>query len=262
MITISIDPILFNLGPFTLSWHSLFMTIGIAVGVWLPARLVSRAGLSIDRFYTIALIGIPGGIIGARLVHVIDYWDVYMANPGNILALQKGGLALWGGILGGILAVLIYARVKKISIAEYADKLAPGMILGQAIGRIGDVINGEHFSKSLGLPWGVVYTHPNSPAYGLDPSHLAVGYEMILDLIIFGVVWKLQGRFRPDGAIFLLYLVAYSFGRFFISFLRLDSNTVLLGINQQQWLSLMVLVVALPMLLVRLNSRRKSNPAN
>ncbi|MFC1991763.1 prolipoprotein diacylglyceryl transferase [Chloroflexota bacterium] len=262
MITIGIDPILINLGPFSLAWHSLFATIGLGVGVWLPAYLTARAGLSVDRLLNIALWGIPGGIIGARLVHVIDYWDLYMANPGTILAIHKGGLALWGGILGGILAVLIYARVRKISIAAYADQLAPGMILAQAIGRIGDIINGEHISKSIGLPWGVIYTHPNSPSYGLPPSHLAVGYELLMDLVIFGVLWKLRGRVKPDSAIFLLYLVTYSTGRFLLSFLRLDSNTVLLGINQAQWLSLIVLVVALPMLLFRLASQRKQTQGN
>jgi len=262
MITINIDPILINLGPFSISWHSLLMTIGIAVGVLLPARLAVRGGLSVERLYTIALWGIPGGIIGARLIHVIDYWDRYMANPGDILAVYKGGLALYGGILGGILAVLIYSRLKKVSISEYADKLAPGMILAQAIGRIGDIINGEHISKSVGPPWGVVYTHPGSPGYGLPPSHLAVGYELLMDLIIFGVLWKLQGQVKPDGGLFLLYLIIYSVGRFFLSFLRLDSNTVILGLNQAQWLALMVLVVALPMLLLRQASRRKSSSAS
>ena len=86
MIRIGIDPILFNLGSLSLSWHSLFMVVAIGIGVWLPARLVAKAGLSVDRLYSIALWGVPGGIIGARLVHVIDYWSRYMANPGNIFA--------------------------------------------------------------------------------------------------------------------------------------------------------------------------------
>jgi len=266
MITIHIDPILFSFGSLSISWHSLLMTIGIGVGVWLPSRLTTRAGLSVDRLYTIALIGIPGGIIGARLVHVIDLWDVYMANPGNILAVQKGGLALYGGILGGILAVLIYAWIKKVSISEYADKLAPGMILAQAIGRIGDIINGEHLSTATGLPWGVVYAHPSSPGFrhSLDYGavHPAVGYELLMDLIIFGILWKLQGKLKPDGNLFLLYLTVYSAGRFLLSFLRLDSNTVLLGLNQAHWLSLMVFIVALPMLIRRRISWRKSNTSD
>ncbi len=257
MITIGIDPILISLGSFSISWHSLFMIVAIVVGVWLPARLVAKAGLSVDTLYSMALWAIPGGIIGARLVHVIDYWSFYSANPGLILALWKGGLALWGGILGGTLTAVIFARISGFPLARYADPAALGLILAQAIGRIGDVINGEHISKGTNLLWGVVYTHLNSPSYGLPPSHLAVGYELLMDLIIFGVLWKLRGRVRPDGAIFLLYLVTYSFGRFFLSFLRLDSNTVLLGLNQPQWLSLIVLATALPLLFLQQVSQSK-----
>lgn len=257
-IVINIDPVIFHLGSLTVAWHGLFMVVGLVVAVLLSARLVARAGLSVDQFYTIALIGIPGGIIGARLIHVIDYWDYYMANPGNILAIQRGGLALWGGILGGLLAVLIYARIKNLSVFDYADRMAPGMILGQAIGRIGDVINGEHFSIAAGSPWGVVYTHPNSPALGLPPAHLAVGYELLMDLVIFGVLMRLLGRIKPDGTLFLLYLASYSVGRFFLSFLRLDSKTVQLGMNQPQWLSLFVVIAVLVLFFYR----RKSQTAD
>jgi phosphatidylglycerol:prolipoprotein diacylglycerol transferase len=262
MITIGIDPILISLGPFSISWHGLFMLIGIVVGVWLPARLVAKAGLSVDRLYSLAIWAVPGGIVGARLVHVIDYWSYYSANPGAILAFWAGGLALWGGILGGTFVAVIYARIGGFPLARYADMAASGLLLAQAIGRIGDVINGEHISQGTSLPWSVVYTHPNSPAYGLPPSHPAVGYELLMDLLIFSVLWKLRGRVRPDGSIFLLYLVTYSVGRFFLSFLRLDSNTVLLGLNQPQWLSLIVLAIALPLLLLRLTSQSKRKPVS
>ena len=257
MININIDPILFNLGPLSLSWHSLFIVLGIAVGAWLPARLAAKtAGISADRLYSIALWGVPGGIIGARLVHVIDYWSRYWANPGAILAFWKGGLALFGGILGGMLTVVIFARIRGFVLARYADLAALGLILAQAIGRIGDIINGEHFSTTTGLPWGVVYTHSNSPSYGLPPQHPAVAYELLMDLFIFGILWKLRGRLKPDGSLFLLYLTLYSFGRFFLSFLRLDSNTVFLSLSQPQWISILVLVVAIPLLVLKKTSYR------
>ncbi len=251
MINIGIDPILVTLGVFSISWHSLFMAVGIVVGVWLPAYLVAKAGLSVDTIYSMALWAVPGGIIGARLVHVIDYWGYYSANPGSILAFWQGGLALWGGILGGTLTAIIFARIRGFSLAGYADQIAPGLILAQAIGRIGDIINGEHFSSLTGLPWGVVYTHPNSPSYGLLPQHPAVAYELLMDLFIFGIIWKLRGRIRPDGSLFLLYFVLYSAGRFFLSFLRLDSNTVFLSLSQPQLISILVLVIATPLLVFR-----------
>ncbi len=256
MINIGLDPILLTLGPFTLSWHGLFMLVSIVVGVGLPAYLVAKAGLSVDTLYSMALWAVPGGIIGARLVHVIDYWGYYSANPGAILAFWAGGLAIWGGILGGALTGVIFARVSGFALGRYADLVAPGLILGQAIGRIGDIINGEHISTITGLPWRVIYTHPNSPAYGRPPTHPAVGYELLMDLFIFGILWKLRGRIKPDGSLFLLYFILYSIGRFFLSFLRLDSNTVFLSLNQPQWISILVLVVAIPLLIWQKVSRR------
>ena len=256
MISIGIDPILFTLGPFSVSWHSLFIVVAIVVGVWLSARLVAKAGLSRDILYSLALWGVPGGIIGARLVHVIDYWDFYMANPGTIFAFWQGGLAIWGGILGGTLTVVIFARIRGVALGRYADLMGLGLILAQAIGRIGDIINGEHFSTVTNLPWGVVYTHPNSPAYGRPPTHPAVAYELLMDLFIFGILWKLRGRIQPSGSLFLFYLILYSVGRFFLSFLRLDSNTVFLSLNQPQWICLLVLVVAVPLFIWRKVSYR------
>ncbi len=256
MIKIGLDPILLSLGAFSLSWHGLFTVIGIAVGVLLPARLVAKAGLSVDTLYSLAVWAIPGGIIGARLVHVIDYWNYYSVNPGLILAFWGGGMAIWGGILGGTLTGVIFARIKRFTLARYADLIAPGIILAQAIGRIGDIINGEHISTTTGLPWGVVYIHPNSPGFGLPPVHPAVAYELLMDLFIFGMLWKLQGRIKPDGSLFLLYLIIYSVGRFFLSFLRLDSNTVFLSLNQPQWICLLVLMVAIPLWVYRRVSYR------
>ncbi len=257
MISIGIDPILFTVGAFSVSWHGLFMVVAMVVGVWLTAQLVTRAGLAAERLYSLAPWAILGGIIGARLVHVIDYWSFYSANPGTILALWQGGLALWGGILGGTLAAVIFARISGFPIAGYADQGASGLILAQAIGRIGDVINGEHISITTGLPWGVVYTHQDSPGYGLPPVHPAVGYELLMDLFILGILWRLRRRIRPDGTLFLLYLTFYSTGRFFLSFLRLDSNTVFLSLNQPQWISLLVLAVTIPLLVFRKVSRRE-----
>ena len=260
MISIGMDPILVTVGPFSISWHGLFMAIAIAVGVWLPVRLAARAGLSADRLFSLALWGVPGGIIGARLVNVIDYWSLYSANPGTIIAFWAGGLALWGGILGGTLTVLIFSRISRFGVAPYADQAALGLIIAQAIGRIGCIINGEHFSTTTGLPWGVVYTHPNSPSFGRSPQHPAVAYELLMDLFIFGILWKLRGRFRPDGSLFLLYLTLYSIGRFFLSFLRLDSATIFMSLNQPQWISLLVAAVAIPILIFQKVSPQE--PAN
>jgi phosphatidylglycerol:prolipoprotein diacylglycerol transferase len=259
MIAIDLNPLI-SIGSFSVSWHALFTAVAIAVGVWIPVRLAARVGLAPERVYSIAIWAVPGGILGARLVHVFDYWDYYSSNPIAILNLRAGGIAIWGAILGGILAAIIYSRVRRFPLAPYADIAALGLVLAQAIGRIGDVINGEHISRATSLPWGVLYTHPDSPSYGLPPSHPAVAYELLMDLLIFGVLWRFRGRIRPDGALFLLYLSLYSTGRFFLSFLRLDSNTVIMGLSQPQWISLFVLIVALPLLVYCLK-RPRPEPA-
>jgi len=256
MINIGLDPILFTWGPFSISWHSLFIVVAVAVGVWLSARLVAEAKLSVDRLYSLALWGIIGGIIGTRLVHVIDFWGYYSANPRAIFAFWQGGLAIWGAILGGAIAGIIFARIKGFPIPRYGDQFALGIILAQAIGRIGCIIYGDHVSTITGLPWAVVYTHPNSPAYGRPPTHPAVAYELLMDLFIFGILWKLRGRIQPDGSLFLLYLILYSVGRFFLSFLRLDSNTVFLSLNQVQWICILLLIVVVPFLVFRKVSHR------
>lgn len=261
MIEINIDPNIFSIGPLAVSWHSLFILVGILAAVWLSSRLAARAGLSVDTFYSFALWCVIGGIIGARLVHVVDYWDSYMANPLQILRVWEGGLAIWGGILGGTLTGWIYSRVRPMSLAPFADQVAPGLILAQAIGRIGDIINGEHISTATSLPWGVVYTNPASPGYGLPPVHPAVAYELLMDLAILGLLLRLRGRLRPDGALFMVYLALYSVGRFFLSFLRLDSNTVFLGLNQPQWICLIVLAVVLPLMVKRRVAWRRDEEA-
>ena len=257
MISIGLDPILIALGPFSISWHSLFIVVGIMVGVWLPARLAVKSGLSADTLYSLAIWAVPGGIIGTRLVHVIDQWEHYTAHPGNIFAIWQGGMAIWGAILGGTITAIIYTRVKGFSLAGYADLSALGLILAQAIGRIGCIINGEHLSTVTGLPWGVVYIHPNSPAFDRPPTHPAVAYELLMDLFIFGILWKLRGRIQPAGSLFLIYLTLYSVGRFFLSFLRLDSNMVFLSLNQPQWIGLLVLVVVVPLFVRRKVSYRR-----
>ena len=146
---------------------------------------------------------------------------------------------------------------KKHPIGRIADIAAPGVILAMAIGRIGDLINGEHFATRTELPWGVVYTHPqtlslyaSADTNALLPTHPATTYEMLFDIAVLGLLWSLRGRLRPDGMIFALFLALYSVGRFFISFLRLDKDWFL-GLNQAQLIAIIVLAVTVPLLIYK-----------
>ena len=118
-----------------------------------------------------------------------------------------------------------------------------------AIGRIGDIINGEHFAKATNLPWGFTYTHPDSPAFQLPVMHPAVAYELLFDVALLAVLWPLRNRFRPRGMFFALYGATYSIGRFFISFLRVEQNYYFWGLNEAQVVALIVIIITVPLLI-------------
>jgi prolipoprotein diacylglyceryltransferase len=144
-------------------------------------------------------------------------------------------------------------RVPSFTVGALADVSAPAVILAMAVGRIGDIINGEHVSKSTTMPWGFVYTNPASPTnqqWGVTPTHPTMVYEMLWDLAVFGVLWLLRGRIRPPGILFAIMLAGYSIGRFFISFLRID-KVWLSGLNEAQLISLVVLAIMVPLLAYR-----------
>jgi phosphatidylglycerol:prolipoprotein diacylglycerol transferase len=203
--------------------------------------------------YSTAIWAIIGGIVGARLVHVIDRWDFYGDNPGEIIAIWSGGIALYGAILGGFVGGSIYARLHGYPIGRLADTTAPALLIAQTIGRIGDIINGEHISKATDFSWGFVYTNPDSlsnQVHGLVASHPVVVYEMIWNMMVLGVLWWLRGRIKPDGMLFALYLSLYSFGRFFISILRED-KTWFAGLQEAHLIAIVVVAVTVPLLVYR-----------
>ena len=221
--------------------------------------------------------GVIGAIIGARLFHVIDQWDFYAKDPISILKVNEGGLAIYGTIVGGPLAGALYAWRKKLNVGRLADVAAPPLILGMAIGRIGDIINGEHHgAHATGFPLAVVYTNPNTLGEKGVPVHLAVGYEMILDLVIFaGLVWLMRGivrtpegrwrfnwqpRYPRDGMLFWTYLCVYSLGRFFIQFYRQDTPFAL-GLSQAQLLSVLTAMAAIWMLVFQYQRYRRYGPS-
>lgn len=245
MIVIDIDPNIATIGLFTLAWHGVFSAIGIVVGIWLTLHLLRRSEISEDDVYTLALWAVIGGIIGARLFHVIDAWAFYSKNPSMILAINEGGLSIYGAIVVGTIAVVAVMLVKRIPVGKFMDAGAPGLILGQAVGRIGDIINGEHHGLPTDWPIGVRYIHPDTLGEPGKVVHLAVGYEMIWDLIVLGVLLWLRGRLRRDGMVFALYTALYGFGRFFITFTRVDAQVVL-GLSQAQVIALIMLVVSVP----------------
>lgn len=261
-MVIHIDPNLIVLGPLVLTWHGLFSAVGLGAGIWIAARLLRGSPVPEDEVMTTAFWGTVGALVGARLLHVLDQWDYYRQQPGQILLINEGGIAIYGAILGGVLAGFLYVRLRRLPVGLLADAAAVGLILGQAIGRIGDVINGEHHGQRLpdGTPWAVVYTHPNTLGERGVPNHLAVGYELVWDLLVFGVLLGLWGRLPRPGMLFWLYLLLYSAGRFVISFYRQDTLTPF-GLAQAQVVALGSAAVAIWFLVYLLNRAARAPAA-
>jgi phosphatidylglycerol:prolipoprotein diacylglycerol transferase len=174
------------------------------------------------------------------------------------VAIWEGGLAFFGGLFGGIGAAYIYARRTRASFGRLADLFAPAVPLGAAIGRIACGVDGMDYGTPTSLPWGVVYLNPNSyaPNDGV-PRHPDQYYELIGDLIIATILFKLRGRLL-DGTLFLVYLVLFSVLRFFLFFVRGNVPIVALGLKNGQWTAAAILIVSLPMLLARLGRLRRA----
>lgn len=259
---IDIDPTLLQLGPLVISWHGFFSTVGLIAGLWLAVRLGRRTELTEDQVLSFGLWGILGAIVGARLLHVLDYWYYYLEHPGQILLLNEGGIAIYGAILGGVAAGALYGRLARLPIGQAADIAGCGLILGQAIGRIGDIINGEHHgAHAPDLPWSVVYVHPATLGERNVPVHLAVGYELVWDLLVLGILLRLFRRLPIDGALFWIYLWLYSVGRFVISFYRLDSIEAF-GLRQAQIVALLCIIAStVALAILYLNHQRATRRA-
>ncbi|MSQ07776.1 MAG: prolipoprotein diacylglyceryl transferase [Dehalococcoidia bacterium] len=253
-IRIPFNPNIISSGSFTLSWHGLLSFVGVAVAVYLIARWARKRDLDPDMVYNTAIWAILGGIVGARIVHVADNWDVYRHNPGDIFALWAGGIGLWGAILGGWAAGMIYARISRYPVGKLMDLAAPAMLIAQTIGRVGDIINGEHWSRATSLPWGWYFSHVDNP--GRDgaqrffgdpekPVHPAVVYEMIWNMLVLAVIFRFRDRLKPDGSLWMVYLALYAAGRFMIQFVRLDS-VKFWGLQEAHLIALLVLLVTVP----------------
>ena len=223
LIEIDIDPVILRLGPLALRWYSLMIMIGVMAGVWLSARFAEKRGISADDVYSAAFWIVGGGILGARLAHVIDRWDYYAAEPAKILAIYEGGLAIWGGMVAGGIGGWFYTRRYNVPFWRFADSVAHGALFGQAIGRVGCIVNGDVAGKPTN-GWGFVYTNPNAllprPEYFNTPTHPYPLYEMGLDLLLFGLLFLVWRHVKLDGAVFLAYCVGYSMIRFFLTYTR------------------------------------------
>jgi phosphatidylglycerol---prolipoprotein diacylglyceryl transferase len=248
-IFINVDPTIVRLGHFSLRWYGLFIGLAIVAAFLVALREARRKGVAEDDVYGLGIWAVLGGILGARLLHVIDRWPDYAQDPTAILAIQNGGLAIYGAILGGVAAGAIYARRHGLSIGRMADLAAPAIVLGQAIGRIGCLINGDALGAPTNLPWGVVYLNPEAMAPNLGVAyHPTPAYEMIGDVLIFALLWRLRRRVKTEGVLFLVYLALYSTLKFAATLVR-QEVVWLGGLQEAQLVSMAGGLVAVAVLI-------------
>ena len=251
MIEINIDPIAFTIGSTEVRWYGIMIALGVLVLVlWTLWQVRKNAFITPSTVITLAIVGIPSGIIFSRLIHVIDQWEYYSQHPGQIIGGE--GLSIYGAVLGAVLGTWIYSRFRPFNYGYGADTVAPGIILAQAIGRVGCFINGccHGTEVSASLPWGVVYLNADCVAPLGIPVHPTQIYEIIFLLFLFGAIMMLKGRLKPDGSLFLVYLGSYSLWRFGIGFLRVN-EPFLFGLHQAQVIGLAVMAIIVIMLIYR-----------
>jgi len=239
-------PILLQIGSFTLRWYGVMIAAACLVGVWVAGREAERRGIGKGTIQDFSLYAIMGAILGARLYYVVfTEWSYVKSNPFSVFAIWQGGLAIHGAILGGLLVGLWYTRKHKIAFWRLADTVAPSLILGQAIGRIGCFFNGDAHGYPTSLPWGLVYA-PESPAGRMfpgQPLHPTQLYEMGFNLIIFGILWKVRKHLNVDGHLFLLYVILYSVIRIVVEFFRADKLTYWGNISTAQSIGIIGIIL-------------------
>jgi phosphatidylglycerol---prolipoprotein diacylglyceryl transferase len=246
-IVIDLDPNIVRLGPFLITWHGVFSVLGIIaaarIGFWLLKKdIPDLVGTGDGLAWMVAL-----GLIGARLLYVWENWRIFASTSWlRVFALTEGGISQWGGLFGAVLGVYVWSRRAHYSFWKILDAGGPAAMLGLAIGRIGDVINGEHHGSPTSVPWGVEYVNQFTLGQPGRVVHPEVAYEMVLCLAILGAILPFHQRLKqrvPDGVLGLIYLGVYALGRFFLSYYRLDT-AIIFGLRQAQIASLLMVVVA------------------
>lgn len=247
------DRVAFTIFGIDVMWYGVLIALGMLIGIALAVREAKRVGISEDDVLNIAIIAIPVAIICARLYYVIFSWDYYSQNPSEIFNIRGGGLAIHGGLIGGILTGFIYAKVKKLDFFKTADAVMVGMPLAQAIGRWGNFINGEAHGGPTSLPWGIMVD-----GVKVHPTFL---YESICDFGIFlFIMFYMRKKKTYEGEVIVSYITLYSIGRFFIEGLRTDS--LMFGpIRMAQFISLVGVVGGLVLHFYLKNRAKKNNAA-
>lgn len=259
----------FKIGPFTIHIYAITMLCGIIVASLLTWWRWKRIGGTTSQILDLILIGVPSGLVGARIFHCCTVPWAYFPPDGNLLNIFKvwdGGLAIFGGLIGGAIAVSLWAKHCHYSVLLFADTVAPALLGGQAIGRLGNWFNQELYGPPTTLPWGLKLN--NAPSLGKEelcytgqpcpnPEHTLFQpiflYEIIWDLTGALVLWLIRRYYSPrlnTGEIFALYLIWYGSGRAVIETFRINLSSEIFGVRINVWISLFAVLLGLILVIV------------
>ncbi|KIL49974.1 prolipoprotein diacylglyceryl transferase [Jeotgalibacillus soli] len=261
-----LDPIAVSLGPINVAWYGLIIGTGIILGYFLANSEADRIGLPKDTFADLLIWAVPIAIISARIYYVIFQWEFYANNPGAIIQIWNGGIAIHGALIGSVVTAIVFAKRRGISVWKIVDIAAPSIILGQMLGRWGNFMNQEAhggevtraFLEGLYLPDWIInqmYIEVNGSYAYYHPTFLYESLWSLAGLILLLVM----RRFNPGrGEIFLTYVIWYSIGRAFIEGLRTDSLMLTESIRVAQFISIVLIIGAIAIMLYR----RKTGQSN
>ena len=255
----SIDPpYSFNLFGLEIYFYGVIIALGFILAALYCAKRAKEFGLSSDELYELVIWLIPTCIIGARLYYVLFKLDYFIANPDKIFALRDGGLAIYGGIIAGIIVGIIWCRAKKIRVFAVADLTAFGLLIGQSVGRWGNFINREAFGAQTEIFCRMGLTVPGFETLYVHPTFLYESLWNILGLIVLHI-WSKKGKRKYDGQVFWLYILWYGLGRAWIEGLRSDSLYIgSTDIRVPQLLAIVSAIVSLVILII--NARKQHGP--
>lgn len=244
------NPVIGKIGPIFVSWYILMISLAFITCIaWLIWQNRRHRILDSRGLLTVILLVVIFGIVFAKLAHVIDFFSYYTQHPGEIISNQ--GWAIWGAVLGAGASIWIYSKVShKFRFTQLVDILAPGIILAQAVGRVGCTLNGCCYGIESNSPLAVIYTNPNTFAPVGIPVLPTQIFELLFCLAVFGLLLKLRGKLQPEGSLFLVYLALYAAWRVGIDFLR-TGTPFLFGLHEAQVISLAVLLVTIPLITIR-----------
>lgn len=261
-LTFSFDPVIAQWGPFQLGWHGLFTSLAVLVALWLAGRLAVQRGTPSEVAYGVAGWGVAGGLIGARLFHVADHLSFYLENPLLIPAIWEGGIAVYGAFIGGLVGGFIAVWRSHLDPWPLLDVAAPCMLVGQAIGRLGCLSNGDAWgSDATGCAFclAIRYTNQNDllPASlkGV-PTYAYPVYEILAEVVLLGLLWVFRERLRErTGLMFLVGAIGYAVIRFGLTYYR-QETVIVWGLQEAQVIAVVTGVVALGVLIWRLSRQR------